>query len=76
MYALPGNRRKIGTAAAAFGGVLIMIGIVMMGIFTLAFFGFVDIMMVMESQFRTLFILTLLIIGACDLIAGIILALR
>ena len=76
MYALTGNRRKIGIVAAAFGGVLIMIGIVMMGIFTLACFGFLDIMMVMESQFRAMFILTLLIIGACDLIAGIILSLR
>jgi len=73
---LAGNRRKIGIAAAAFGGVLIMMGIVMVGIFTLAFFDFLDITMVMESQFKALFILTLLVIGTCDLIAGIILALR
>jgi len=53
-----------------------MMGIVMMGIFTLAFFDFLDITMVMESQFRAFFILTLLVIGTCDLLAGIILALR
>jgi len=70
------NRRKIGIAAAAFGGFLIMIGIVMMGIFVLVLFNILDITTFMEPQFRTLFIFALLAIGVCDLISGIILALR
>jgi len=70
------NRRKIGIAAAAFGGFLIMIGIVMMGIFALVFFNILDITIFMDPQFRTLFILVLLTIGICDLVSGIILALK
>jgi len=73
---LTGNRRKIGTAAAAFGGFLIMMGIVMMGIFVLVLFNILDITIFMELQFRTFFILALLTIGICDLVSGIILALR
>lgn len=70
------NRRKIDIAVAAFGGFLIMIGIVMMGIFALVFFDILDITIFMEPEFRTLFILVLLTIGICDLITGIMLALR
>ena len=70
------NRRKIGIAAAAFGGFLIMIGIVMIGIFALVFFNILDITIFMDPQFRTLFILVLLTIGICDLVSGIILALK
>jgi len=76
MEGLTGNRRKKGIAAAAFGGFLIMVGIVMMGVFALVFFNILDITMLMEPQFRTLFILALLTIGICDLVSGIILALR
>jgi len=53
-----------------------MIGIVMMGIFVLVLFNILDITTFMEPQFRTLFIFALLAIGVCDLISGIILALR
>ena len=70
------NRRKIVIAAAAFGGFLIMIGIVMIGIFALVFFNILDITIFMGPQFRTLFILALLAIGICDLVSGIILALK
>ena len=76
MKGLTGNRRKAGIAATAFGGFLIMIGIVMMGIFVLVLFNILDITTFMEPQFRTLFIFALLAIGVCDLISGIILALR
>ena len=76
MKGLTGNRRKIGIATTAFGGFLIMIGIVMMGIFVLVLFNILDITTFMEPQFRTLFIFALLAIGVCDLISGIILALR
>ena len=73
---MTGNRRKIGIAAAAFGGFLIMMGIVMIGVFALVFFNILDITIFMAPQFRILFILALLTIGICDLVSGIILALK
>lgn len=73
---MTGNRRKIGIATAAFGGFLIMMGIVIMGIFALVIFNILDITILMEPQFRTLFIFVLLTIGICDLVSGIILALK
>lgn len=73
---MTGNRRKIGIAAAAFGGFLIMMGIVMIGVFALVFFNILDITIFMETQFRILFILALLTIGICDIVSGIILALK
>jgi len=53
-----------------------MMGVVMMGIFALVVFGTLDITIFMEPQFRTLFIFALLTIGICDLVLGIILALK
>jgi len=73
---LTGNRRKTSIITAAFGGFLIMMGVVMMGIFALVVFGTLDITIFMEPQFRTLFIFALLTIGICDLVLGIILALK
>ncbi|RLI46428.1 hypothetical protein DRO69_03105 [Candidatus Bathyarchaeota archaeon] len=68
--------RKLGKVAAAIGGFLIMMGMVLMGIFALLLFDILDVAMFMETEYRTLFTLGLLVIGVCDLVSGIILALR
>lgn len=70
------EKRKIGIATAAFGGFLIMMGIVMMSVFVLVFFDFFDIAIFMEPEFRMLFIIALLTIGICDLVSGVILTLK
>jgi len=68
--------RKLSKVAAAIGGFLIMMGMVLMGIFALLLFDILDVAMFTGSEYRTLFTLVLLVIGVCDLVSGIILALR
>lgn len=68
--------RRLGKVAAAIGGFLIMIGMIMIGIFALFLFDLLDITMFMESEYQTLFTSALLVIGVCDLVSGIMLALR
>jgi hypothetical protein len=68
--------RKLGKVAAAIGGFLIMMGMVLMGVFALLLFDILDVAMFMEAEYRALFTLVLLVIGVCDLVSGIILALR
>jgi len=68
--------RKLGKVAAAIGGFLIMMGMILMGIFALLLFDILDVTMFMGSEYQVLFTLVLLAIGVCDLVSGIILALR
>lgn len=59
--------------AVALGGLLIFIGIIMIGVFALVFFGFVDVSALERREYRTLFLGILLGVGVLDLLSGIIL---
>lgn len=62
--------------AVALGGFLIFVGIMMIGILVLFFFGFVDVGMLESERFRMLFLWAFLVIGLLDLVAGVILGRR
>ena len=62
--------------AVALGGFLIFVGIMMIGVFVLAFFGFVDVSMLESDQIRMLSLGALLAIGVFDLVSGIIIRRR
>lgn len=68
--------RRLGKAAAAIGGFLIMMGMIFMGILALLLFNFLDTTMFMAPEYQPLLTLSLLAIGVCDLVSGVILALR
>ena len=61
--------------AVALGGFLIFVGIMMIGVFVLVFFGFVDVAILSEN-YRMLFLWALLAISVLDLVSGIILRRR
>lgn len=65
--------RKLGRIAAAIGGFLIMMGIVMIGVFVLVSFDVFDIETFLSSEYLILFMTALLIIGVLDLVSAIIL---
>jgi len=69
------NPRRLGKVAAALGGILIMTGMIMTGIFALALFGILDISVFMDMKHLLLLTLVLLMIGIIDVVSGIILAL-
>jgi len=62
--------------AVALGGFLIFVGIMMIGVFALGFFGFVDVSMLESDQIRMLSLGALLAIGVLDLVSGIIIRRR
>ena len=62
--------------AVALGGFLIFVGIVIIGVFILVFFGFVDVGILESEKYRMLSLWALLAIGALDLLSGIILRRR
>lgn len=62
--------------AVALGGFLIFVGIMMIGILVLVFFGFVDVSILESEKFRMLSVWTLLAIGVLDLVSGVILRCR
>lgn len=66
--------RRFSRVAAALGGLLIFIGIVVMGIFVLALFHIIDIDFLMEADHQALLVWILLVIGVLDLASGILLA--
>ena len=59
--------------AVALGGFLIFVGILVVGVFILSFFGMVDFSIIESESLQSLPLLLLLAIGVVDLIAGIIL---
>jgi hypothetical protein len=59
--------------AVALGGFLIFVGIVVIGVFLIGFFGRVDVSIVESENLQSLFLGLLLAIGLVDLVAGIIL---
>jgi len=74
MKQLVANPRRLGKVAVAIGGFIIMVGMVMIGVFALAFFGIFDISALMDTKYLVVFMTALLITGVLDLIAGIILS--
>ena len=73
MEQLVTNPRRLGRVAVAIGGFIIMMGMVMIGVFALAFFGIFDINALMNTKYMVVFMIALLVTGVLDLIAGIIL---
>lgn len=65
---------RLNRLAVALGGLVILIGIVMIGIFILARWDMADLNTFLNSESRRLFLWILLAIGLLDLISGIILA--
>ena len=61
--------------AVALGGFLIFVGIMMIGVFVLFFFGFVDVA-IFDEKYRMLFLWILLAISVLDLVSGVILRRR
>lgn len=74
--ALMWNTQWLSRFAVALGGFLIFVGIMMIGVFVLAFFGFVDVSMLESDQIRMLSLGALLAIGVFDLVSGIIIRRR
>ena len=66
----------MGKAAIAIGGFIIMIGMILLGTFVLAFFGVFDTSLFLNEEGTVILVWALLILGANDLISGIILYLR
>jgi hypothetical protein len=62
--------------AVALGGFLIFVGIIVIGVFLILFFGMMDISILETRNLQSLFFLLLLAIGLIDLVAGIILLRR
>lgn len=75
--ALTVSSRRLSKVAVAIGGFLIFIGIIMLGVFTLTFFGVIDISAfegTLESEgYRILILGILLVIGVLDAGSGFIL---
>ncbi|RLI31235.1 hypothetical protein DRO56_05365 [Candidatus Bathyarchaeota archaeon] len=67
---------KLGKIAAALGGLLIFVGVIMIGIFALAFFKIIDVSIVANQEQLPLFTWILMTISLLDLGAGIILLYR
>lgn len=59
--------------AVALGGFLILMGIIMVGVFAIVFFGFADVDALENQEYRMLSLLILLVVGVFDLLSGIIL---
>ncbi len=59
--------------AVAMGGFLILMGITMVGVFAMVFFGFVDVSVLENQEYRSLSLWVLLVVGVLDLLSGIIL---
>jgi len=62
--------------AVALGGFLIFVGIILIGVFVLVFFDFVDVNILESEKFQMLSLWALLTIGLVDLVSGIILRRR
>lgn len=52
----------------------LLMGMILIGVFALAFFNILDARALMDKAHMTMFILVLLIVGALDMVAGVILA--
>ena len=68
-----GVAKRFNRFAVALGGFLIFVGIIVMGIFLVAYLGVVDISTIEAENFQMLFMGLLLAIGLVDIVAGVIL---
>ena len=68
-----GNRKWFSRFAVALGGFLIFVGIIVIGIFLIDYFGMIDLNILETENLQNLPFFMLLAIGLVDLIAGIIL---
>lgn len=66
------NPTRIGKASAVIGGFLIMIGIILIGIFALAFFNIFDPALLISEKFISYFMIILMIVGILDMVSGFI----
>jgi hypothetical protein len=57
----------------ALGGFLIFMGIIMLGVVAMVFLGFVDVGTLENQEYRMLSLWVLFVIGALDMVSGIIL---
>lgn len=62
--------------AVALGGFLIFMGIIMVGVFAMVFFGRVDVSALENQEYRMLSLWVLLVVGVFNLVSGIILRRR
>ncbi len=62
--------------AVALGGFLIFVGIVIIGVFILVFFGFIDVGVLENEKYRMLSLWALFAVGLLDLVSGLILRRR
>ena len=68
-----GIRKWFSRFAVALGGFLIFVGIIVIGIFLIDYFGMIDLNILETENLQNLPFYILLAIGLVDLIAGIIL---
>jgi hypothetical protein len=68
-----GIRKWFSRFAVALGGFLIFVGIIVIGVFLIDYFGMIDLSILETEKLQNLTFFMLLAIGLVDLIAGIIL---
>jgi hypothetical protein len=68
-----GIRKWLSRFAVALGGFLIFVGIIVIGVFLIDYFGMIDLNILETENLQNLPFFMLLAIGLVDLIAGIIL---
>ena len=74
--ALMWSAQWLSKIAVAMGGFLIFVGIMMIGVFALAFSGVIDVGVLESEDYRMFSLWALLLIGVLDLMSGIILRRR
>ena len=74
--ALTWNTQWFSRFAVALGGFLMFVGIMLIGVFVMVFFGLVDVGILESENIRMISLWTLLAIGLLDLVSGIILRRR
>jgi phosphate/sulfate permease len=67
---------KLSRAAAAIGGFLIMMGMILLGAVVLTLLNVIDVTAFMNDTYSLMFMLALLTIGILNLLAGVILSRR
>ena len=68
-----GVAKRFNRFAVALGGFLIFVGIIVIGVFLVAYLGVVDFRTIEAENFQIFFMGLLLAIGLVDLVAGVIL---
>jgi len=65
---------KLSRLAAAIGGFLVMMGMILLGAVALNFLDIIDVTVFMNETYLLMFMLGLLTVGILDIVAGIILS--